>query len=161
MIPFFHKTFKIRKGLFMNYRDFGKTGEKISALGFGCMRFPEYKIGEKSFVDQDKVDEMLGYAYENGVRIFVTGGAIGFDTLAARQVILFKMSHPDVRLHLIAPCINQADNWTAQQRSAYEFVLQNSDHVEYVCDEYKKGCMQIRNRRLAEECDMLVWVRRK
>ena len=54
----------------MNYRDFGKTGEKISALGFGCMRFPEYKIEEKSFVDQDKVDEMLKYAYENGVNYF-------------------------------------------------------------------------------------------
>ena len=38
----------------MNYREFGKTGEKISALGFGCMRFPEYKEGEKNFVDQDK-----------------------------------------------------------------------------------------------------------
>ena len=54
----------------MNYRDFGKTGEKISALGFGCMRFPEYKEGEKNFVDQDKVDEMIAYAYENGVNYF-------------------------------------------------------------------------------------------
>ena len=43
----------------MNYREFGKTGEKISALGFGCMRFPEYQEGEKNFVDQDKVDEMI------------------------------------------------------------------------------------------------------
>ena len=56
----------------MNYRDFGKTGEKISALGFGCMRFPEYKEGEKNFVDQEKVDEMIRYAYENGVNYFDT-----------------------------------------------------------------------------------------
>ena len=56
----------------MNYRDFGKTGEKISALGFGCMRFPEYQQDEKHFVDQDKVDEMLSYAYNNGVNYFDT-----------------------------------------------------------------------------------------
>ncbi len=56
----------------MNYRDFGKTGEKISALGFGCMRFPEYRKEEKNFVDQDKVDEMITYAYENGVNYFDT-----------------------------------------------------------------------------------------
>lgn len=56
----------------MNYRDFGKTGEKISALGFGCMRFPEYRKDEKNFVDQDKVDEMITYAYENGVNYFDT-----------------------------------------------------------------------------------------
>ncbi len=56
----------------MNYREFGKTGEKISALGFGCMRFPEYEKDGKSFVDQDKVDEMITYAYENGVNYFDT-----------------------------------------------------------------------------------------
>jgi uncharacterized phage-like protein YoqJ len=90
------------------------------------------------------------------VRTFFTGGALGFDTLAARQVILFKMSHPDIQLHLIAPCITQADNWTRRQRDAYEFVLRNADHVEYVSDEYTRTCMQIRNQRLANECDMLV-----
>ena len=56
----------------MNYRDFGKTGEKISALGFGCMRFPEYSEEEKFFVDQDKVDEMIAHAYQNGVNYFDT-----------------------------------------------------------------------------------------
>ena len=56
----------------MNYRDFGKTGEKISALGFGCMRFPEYQKDEKNFVDQDKVDEMIAHAYARGVNYFDT-----------------------------------------------------------------------------------------
>ena len=56
----------------MNYRDFGATGEKISALGFGCMRFPEYTKDEKNFVDQEKTDEMVAYAYENGVNYFDT-----------------------------------------------------------------------------------------
>ena len=56
----------------MNYRKFGNTGENISALGFGCMRFPEYQKDEKNFVDQDKVDEMIGRAYELGVNYFDT-----------------------------------------------------------------------------------------
>ena len=41
-------------------------------LGFGCMRFPEYTEGEKKFVDQEKVDEMIAYAYQNGVNYFDT-----------------------------------------------------------------------------------------
>lgn len=56
----------------MNYRKFGNTGEQISALGFGCMRLPEYEKDGRMFVDQDKVDEMLGTAYANGVNYFDT-----------------------------------------------------------------------------------------
>lgn len=56
----------------MNYRKFGNTGENISALGFGCMRFPEYEDGAKKYVDQEKVDEMISYAYQNGVNYFDT-----------------------------------------------------------------------------------------
>lgn len=56
----------------MMYRDFGKTGEKISALGFGCMRFPEYENDGKKFVDKDKVDEMIGEAHKLGVNYFDT-----------------------------------------------------------------------------------------
>lgn len=87
----------------MNYRDFGKTGEKISALGFGCMRFPEYKEGEKNFVDQDKVDEMIAYAYENGVNYFDTApyycnqnseAALGHAVKGFRDKILISTKCP-------------------------------------------------------------------
>ncbi|MDO4460781.1 MAG: aldo/keto reductase [Clostridia bacterium] len=56
----------------MNYRKFGNTGEQISALGFGCMRFPEYEKEGKMYVDLEKTDEMIARAYELGVNYFDT-----------------------------------------------------------------------------------------
>ncbi|MCX7710588.1 MAG: aldo/keto reductase [Clostridia bacterium] len=54
----------------MIYKDFGNTGIKISALGFGCMRLPMVKINDNNVVDQDKVSEMLRRAYELGVNYY-------------------------------------------------------------------------------------------
>ncbi|MFU0826538.1 MAG: General stress protein 69 [Lachnoclostridium sp.] len=56
----------------MNYRKYGNTGENISVLGFGCMRFPEYEKDGKWYVDEDKTSKMLLHAYENGVNYFDT-----------------------------------------------------------------------------------------
>ncbi len=56
----------------MLYRDFGNTGVKISQLGFGCMRLPEYEKDGKWFVDEDKSTEMLRRAVELGVNYFDT-----------------------------------------------------------------------------------------
>ena len=87
----------------MNYRNFGKTGEKISALGFGCMRFPEYREDEKNFVDQEKVDEMLAYAYDQGVNYFDTApfycnhnseAAVGHAVKSFRDKILLSTKLP-------------------------------------------------------------------
>jgi len=47
----------------MQYRDFGKTGLKISALGFGSMRLPE----KDGHVEVDKAVEIIHRAFELGV----------------------------------------------------------------------------------------------
>jgi len=77
----------------MIYRDFGKTGKKISAVSFGCMRLPELKIAEMTeeekkarenlswyeaqrddtfIVDEEKAIPMLKAAYDAGVNYFDT-----------------------------------------------------------------------------------------
>jgi len=57
----------------MQYRKFGNTGVNISALGFGCMRLPEYQDENGNWlVDQEKTNEMLRRAYDLGVNYFDT-----------------------------------------------------------------------------------------
>ena len=50
----------------MLYREFGKTGECLSVLGFGAMRLPIID-GEDSQIDEPMAIEMIRYSIDNGV----------------------------------------------------------------------------------------------
>jgi len=77
----------------MIYREFGKTGKKISAVGFGVMRLPEIKTAEMSeeekrnrenlswyesqrddtlIIDEEKAIPLLKVAYDAGINYFDT-----------------------------------------------------------------------------------------
>ena len=98
----------------------------------------------------------IQYVYDEGVRHFYIGGALGFDTLAAKEIVLFRFSHPDIMMHLVLPCLDQTDRWSDRQRDMYEYLLSEADTVEYIADGYYKGCMRDRNVRLVEQCDCLI-----
>jgi len=51
----------------MKYRDFGNTGIKISALGFGAMRLPEFEKDGKWYIDEEKAIAAFHRAFELGV----------------------------------------------------------------------------------------------
>lgn len=104
----------------------------------------------------DLIFRGISYAYEKGVRDFYSGGAVGFDTLAAREVIKFRITHPDIRLIMLLPCLDQDLKWSERQRSDYHYVLSAADEIVYTSEEYTDTCLRERNVRLAELGDVLI-----
>ena len=70
-----------------------------------------------------RLEPVLERLYAAGVRDFRTGGALGFDTLAALRVIALRDRHPDCTLSLILPCRDQANRWCAPRRIMKPFCL--------------------------------------
>ena len=70
----------------MRYHDF--HGEKVSDLGFGCMRLPVLN-NDQSQIDMPKVEEMLLFAYENGVNYYDTAYPYhnGFSEIALGEIL--------------------------------------------------------------------------
>lgn len=58
----------------MTYRVTPNTGDKVSLLGYGCMRLPMKKkaSGEGEEIDQEAVNKSVDYAIEHGVNYFDT-----------------------------------------------------------------------------------------
>ncbi len=62
----------------MTYRTNPKTGEKVSILGYGCMRWPTIPSGEKEgedIIDQETVNRLVDTAIAHGVNYFDTSPA--------------------------------------------------------------------------------------
>ena len=55
----------------MKYREFGKTGTMVSALGFGCMRLP-VKPGTENEVDEAESIRMIRYGIDKGINYIDT-----------------------------------------------------------------------------------------
>ena len=56
----------------MQYTEFGKTGIKVSRLGFGCMRFPFAEVDGKKVFNEEESIRMMHRAMELGVNYFDT-----------------------------------------------------------------------------------------
>ncbi len=91
-----------------------------------------------------------------GVVDFLAGGALGFDTMAAKAVLRVKEHWPKIRLSLILPCKDQDKNWAHKDKEEYRRLLAYADEVTILTEHYQEGCMQLRNRYMVDESQYLI-----
>ena len=68
----------------MEYRSNPKNGDKLSVLGFGCMRFPR---GLNTRIDLDKTEELILTALEAGVNYFDTAYTYGGSEVTLGEIL--------------------------------------------------------------------------
>ena len=94
--------------------------------------------------------EVLRLIREEGVSRFLSGGALGFDTLAAETVLDVAADYPHVSLVIVRPCADQTRGWSEADVARHEAVLARANEVVTLSPAYRPGCMQARNRYLVE-----------
>ena len=125
----------------MTYRINPANGDKVSILGYGCMRFPQRTDGQKgpdgNDLDQEKINELIKYAMDHGVNYYDTSPAYlkGF---SERSVgIALKATGRPRESYYIA---TKLSNFAVQQqtREASQEMLRNSlkylqtDYIDYL-----------------------------
>lgn len=89
---------------------------------------------------------------EHDVKNFISGGALGFDTLAAEAVREIRYKYPHIRLLLYLPCYGQEKKWSAKQQYRYNLMKAGADEILYVTEgEYTDKCMLLRNLRMIRD----------
>ena len=111
---------------------------------------------EELIIVKQKLEEAITSAIKNGYCFFGTGGALGFDTLAAQTVLEMKKKYTQIRLILVLPCLSQARYWREQDISEYELIKRSADKVVYTSQEYSYDCMHKRNRHLVENSSLCI-----
>ena len=91
-----------------------------------------------------------------GVDTFLCGMAIGFDLAAAEAVLAFKKKNPTLKLVACVPCIGQEKYFSKADQKRYVTLLKKVDEKVILADAYFKGCMQVRDKYMAERADVMI-----
>ena len=94
---------------------------------------------------------------ENGVDEFICGGAIGFDTLAARAVLELKEKYDWIKLKIYIPCYEHYIKWNMRDREIWKKISSKADEIKYITQgPYDSQCMHRRNRAMVNDAHFCV-----
>lgn len=100
------------------YRTNPTTGDKVSLLGYGCMRWPTRtkSDGSGDEIDQEAVNELIDYAIAHGVNYFDTSPAY-VQGLSERATGIALKRHPREKFFLATKLSNFSPSTHSQEES--------------------------------------------
>ncbi|MCR4571976.1 MAG: aldo/keto reductase [Bacteroidales bacterium] len=117
----------------MAIRENPHNGDKISLLGFGCMRWPMVKDASgKDVIDQEAVNEMVDYALEHGINYFDTSPAY-LQGQSERAAGIALSRHPRSSYFIATKLSNFGDRSREASIRMYEesFKEMQTDYFDY------------------------------
>ena len=99
----------------MTYRTTPTTGDKVSLLGYGCMRWFTLRDKETGIIDQEGVNRLVDYAIEHGVNYFDTA-PVYCDGECERVTGIALNRHPRDKYYIAAKISNlDPSTWSREE----------------------------------------------
>jgi uncharacterized protein len=118
-----------QREIIMLYRTVPKTGDRLSILGFGCMRFPSGKLGG---IDEERVIRQIRHAIDQGVNYFDTAPVYH---MGKSEPLLAKALSGGYREKV--RIATKLPPWSVSRRSDMDEILAGqlatfqTDHIDY------------------------------
>lgn len=121
-----------------------------------CFTGHRFLPKEKADAIQHTLECLICELCEKGCREFISGGAIGFDIMAAETVLSLKKVFSGIKLIMALPCRDQHIKWGAADRLRYEKLLSRADEIVYLTENYVTGCMHLRNKYMVDNSELCI-----
>lgn len=105
---------------------------------------------------KDELRKEIVALIKRDVIFFGSGGARGFDLLAAEMVLELKETYPQIKLIMILPCKNQIKGWENSDVQQHKRILAMADKIVYGSENYFSGSMQKRNRHMVNNSGYII-----
>ena len=121
------------KGGEMTSRTNSVNGDKVSILGYGCMRWPMIKDSEgKDIIDQETTNRLVDYAMEHGVNYYDSSPV--YLQGQSEKATGIALSRYPRESYYVATKLSNFSNWTRENSiTMYRKSLENfqTDYIDY------------------------------
>ncbi|MFC4322717.1 DUF1273 domain-containing protein [Litchfieldia salsa] len=114
------------------------TGYKPFELGLFDKKHPGIVYIKKAI--KNKLLALL----DDGLEWVIISGQLGVELWAAEVTLDLQMVHPELKLAVITPFLDQEEKWNESNKELYEFILSQADYTNSITNKKYENPTQFR-----------------